>query len=107
MEIVYVYTMLRDGSVLDHYPDPHLQEPCDLSILESFLEWVEMYKDESGIIQLDQSAYDTAVKLLGTDDLSCPLALVIEYSTGEGEYSLSVPFDRKSTTATSCLKEEL
>jgi hypothetical protein len=81
-----------------------MHETCDLSDFEAFVEWAEVHKDESGAIQLDKSAYDTAVELLGTDDLCCPLALVIEYKTGEGEYSLSVPFDRMSVTATSCLK---
>jgi hypothetical protein len=102
MEIVNVYTKLRDGSILDHFPDPHVQEPCDISNFIAFIEWAEVNKDKSGIIQLDQSAYDTAVMLLGTDDISCPLVLVFEYRSGGHTYSLSIPFDRGASTVTSC-----
>lgn len=99
MEILSIYTRHKDDSILDFYPNEYLQDDLDLSVFESFLVSAVANMDSSDVVELDQSSYDTAVELIGTDDLPCPMALIIEYSIGNISYSLSVPFNRSDNKA--------
>lgn len=99
MEIISIRIPAKDGSQLDRYPDEYFQEDLDLGAIRAFLSWAVDKANESGVVQLECCVYDKAVELLGTDDLQCPRALVIEFQDNGATYSLSIPFDRASTKA--------
>lgn len=87
MEIISIYTRNKDDSILDFYDLDH-------RTFEVFVTWAIGNQNSTGVVKLDRSSYDQAVELLGTDDLHCPLSLVIEYSIDGALFSLSIPFDR-------------
>jgi hypothetical protein len=99
MEIISIYVALKDGSVYDIIPREFFEPDIDLSAVKSFLQWAAASAGPSGMVELEKSSYDTAVELVGTDDLQCPLALVIEYKLSKLDYSLSIPFDRSKKVA--------
>lgn len=99
MEIIRIRMPAKDSSELDWYPNDFSRDELDLSEFEAFLSWAVAIAKVSGEIQLDCSAYDKAVELLGTDDLQCPRSLVVEFQDKGAHYVLSIPFDRASTKA--------
>jgi len=99
MEIISIYTRHKDDSILDFYPNEYSQEDLDLSSFESFIDSTVANKDASDVIELERSSYDIAVELIGTDDLPCPMALIIEYKIGQTHYIMSIPFNRSTKIA--------
>ncbi|MDD2230079.1 MAG: hypothetical protein PHY48_11770 [Candidatus Cloacimonetes bacterium] len=99
MEILSIYISQKNGSIIDLYPCEYNQVDFDLSIYQNFLTWAISNADASGKIALEMSAYDTIMELTEWDDIPCPLALVINYMSGQDSFSISVPYDRKSSIA--------
>jgi hypothetical protein len=99
MEFISIYTCHKDDSEFDFYPNTGLQDDLDLSVIESFIASIFDHQNESGVVELKRSSYDSAVELLGTDDLPCPSALIIKYRLGQTVYTMSIPFSRSINKA--------
>ena len=99
MEIVRILIYSKDGSLLPLYPVTQGCIDFEISEYRRFLLWCIDNADAKGIINLDESSYDTIMYLTQMDDLPCPSSFVIEFRRGSQNFALSLSYSRNDFTA--------
>lgn len=99
LEIISIQIYCKNDSLIDLYPFSLGEPDHGLSIFERFLSWAISNADSKGVVELEQSSYDTIIELTNWDDISCPQSFVIEYSRNSILYRLCIPYDKSTRSA--------